>query len=204
MSIVFNFVVIVIVFLIAYWWSNQGFFSGLLHMLAVIIAGAMTFSIWEYLVYDLALGNTGGFDYYLPGLSFVLLFIGILLLLRVGTDQLIDENLKVHPAIDLVGGFSTGAVAGIIAVGMMLIGSGFIQRPHEFLGYKGYGREKVGNANIGQVGDPIWLPADKLTTTFYEWASITGLRPDIGNTPLRQYNPEMYKQGFAPAGYSRG
>ena len=194
MSLVFNFVIIVIVFLIAYWWSNQGFFSGLLHMLAVIIAGAMTFAIWEYLVYDLALGNTGVFDYYLPGLSFVFLFIGLVLIFRVGTDQLIEENLKVHPAVDLIGGFSAGAVAGIIAVGMMLIGSGFIQRPHEFLGYKGFGREKVGNADIGPVGDKMWLPADKLTSTFYEWASITGLRPDIGNTPLRQYNPEMYKQ----------
>ena len=168
MSLVFNFVIIVIVFQITYWWSNQGFFSGLLHMLAVIIAGAMTFAIWEYLVYDLALGNTGVFDYYLPGLSFVFLFIGLVLILRVSTDQLIEENLKVHPAVDLIGGFSAGAVAGIIAVGMMLIGSGFIQRPHEFLGYKGFGREKVGNA--------------------------TGMRPDIGNTPLRQYNPEMYKQ----------
>ena len=164
MHIIFNFTVIVMVFLIAYWWSNQGLFSSLLHMVAVIVAGAITLSVWEFLVWDLALGNTGVFDNYVTGLSFVFVFLGALLLMRVATDKLIEENLKVPPMVDLIGGFALGAVSGILAIGLLLIGTGFLQRPHEFMGYKGYGREKVGDSQIGTVGPKLWLPVDMLTS----------------------------------------
>ncbi|MCH2134379.1 MAG: hypothetical protein MK116_11570 [Phycisphaerales bacterium] len=194
MSAIFNFMIIIMVFLIAYWWSNQGFFSGLLHMAAVIVAGAVSISVWELLVWDLAMGNTAFMDNYISGLSFVFVFVGVLVLLRVGTDRLVPENLSLPPALDMAGGFVTGAVAGILAVGLLLTGIGFLQRPHEFMGYKGYGRSKSGTSEITEVGAKMWLPADWLATGFYELASVTGLRPDIGGTPLRQYNPELYKQ----------
>ena len=150
--------------------------------------------MWEPIVWGLALGNTQFFDNYVAGLTFILIFIAAIALMRIGTDMLIENNLKLPPMADLVGGFATGAVAGVIAVGMMMVGTGFLQRPQEFMGYKGYGRETTGNAEIGPLGPSLWLPADKITTGFYELASVTGLRPDISSTPLRQYNPELYKQ----------
>ena len=35
------------VLLIAYWWSNAGAFSALIHLLCVITAGALAFALWE-------------------------------------------------------------------------------------------------------------------------------------------------------------
>ncbi|MAT81449.1 MAG: hypothetical protein CMJ29_07375 [Phycisphaerae bacterium] len=194
MSIVFNFLVIMMIFIIAYWWSNQGFFSSLLHMVAVIVAGAFTLAIWEFMVWDLTLGNLGFFDYYVYGGSFILVFCGSLLLMRVATDQLAPDDVAVPASLELVGGFAFGAVSGIISVGLLLVGTGFMQRPLEFMGYTGYARQQTGDSDVSQVGSALWIPADYLATSFYEWASITGLRPDISGTPLRQYNPELYKQ----------
>ncbi|MDG2424608.1 MAG: CvpA family protein [Phycisphaerales bacterium] len=194
MSIIFNFLVIMMVFIIAYWWSNQGFFSSLLHMAAVIVAGAVTLSIWEFLVWDMALGNLGAVDNYISGGSFILVFCTTLLLLRVATDKIAPDDVAVPAPVELVGGLAFGAVSGIISVGLLLIGTGFMQRPHEFMGFKGYGREQTGESNVKQIGPALWIPVDYLASNFYEWASITGLRPDISGTPLRQYNPELYKQ----------
>lgn len=194
MSIAFNFLVIIGVILIAYWWSNQGLFSSLLHMAAVIVAGAITISVWELVAWDLALGNLGGFDNYVSGISFVLIFAGTLALLRIGTDQIAPDDVQVSPPIELIGGFSFGAVSGILSIGLLIIGTGFIQRPYEFMGYKGYGRETVGNSKVGPVGPQLWLPVDYLTSSFYELASINGLRPDFSGTPLMQYNPNLHMQ----------
>ena len=194
MSIIFNFLVIMMVFIIAYWWSNQGFFSSLLHMAAVIVAGAVTLSIWEFLVWDMALGNLGAVDNYISGGSFILVFCTTLLLLRVATDKIAPDDVAVPTPVELVGGLTFGAVSGIISVGLLLIGTGFMQRPHEFMGFKGYGREQTGESSVKQIGPALWIPVDYLASSFYEWASITGLRPDISGTPLRQYNPELYKQ----------
>ena len=166
MHIAFNFLVIVGVILIAYWWSNQGLFSSLLHMAAVIGAGAITISVWELISWDLALGNLGGFDNYVSGISFILIFAGTLMLLRVATDRFAPEDVEVNATLELAGGFTFGAVSGILSIGLLIIGTGFIQRPLEFMGYKGYGREAVGNSQIGPVGPQLWLPVDYLTSSF--------------------------------------
>ena len=58
MIIVFNIILLGLIGLIAYWWANQGLFSAILHLLCVIVAGAVAFGVWEPLVYGLLLkGN---------------------------------------------------------------------------------------------------------------------------------------------------
>ena len=46
MIVLFNILIIGIVLLIAYWWMDQGFFSSMLHLLAVIAAGCLAFAFW--------------------------------------------------------------------------------------------------------------------------------------------------------------
>ena len=194
MHIAFNFMIITMVFLIAYWWSNQGLFSSMLHMAAVIVAGALSISLWEVVTWGLAMGNLGPVDNYIPGISFILIFVGTLALLRVASDRVAPDDVAVAPSLELFGGFTLGAVSGILSIGMLLMGIGFIQRPLEFMGYKGYGRETVGNSKIGSIGPQLWIPFDQLTSDFYELASINGLKPDFSGTPLKQYNPDLYMQ----------
>ncbi|MCH2149191.1 MAG: hypothetical protein MK095_07135, partial [Phycisphaerales bacterium] len=66
MSIILNLLIIGLVLLIAYWWSQQGFFGALLHLLAVIVAGALAFAFWEPIAIDVLLGG-GTFDGYAMG-----------------------------------------------------------------------------------------------------------------------------------------
>ncbi len=40
----FNLLIFAMVGLIGYWWANQGVFSGLLHLLCVVVAGAIAFA----------------------------------------------------------------------------------------------------------------------------------------------------------------
>ena len=47
--------------------------------MAAVIVAAITISVWELVAWDLALGNLGGFDNYVSGISFVLIFAGTLL-----------------------------------------------------------------------------------------------------------------------------
>ena len=52
-----NILIIGFVVLIAYWWANQGVFSALLHLIAVILAGAVALAVWEPLTTVLLTGN---------------------------------------------------------------------------------------------------------------------------------------------------
>ena len=45
-----------------------------------------------------------------------------------------------------------------------------------------------------QIGGSLWLPVHKLTSDFYEMLSRGSLYPYFNNTPLAEYNPELYKQ----------
>ncbi|MHC4141812.1 MAG: hypothetical protein ACYSUF_08025 [Planctomycetota bacterium] len=45
--IIFNILCIAMVLLIAYWWANQGIFSAIIHLLCVIIAGALALAFWR-------------------------------------------------------------------------------------------------------------------------------------------------------------
>ena len=50
MLIGFNILLVALVLFIGYWWGNQGFFSSVLHLLCVIVAGGIALAVWEPLV----------------------------------------------------------------------------------------------------------------------------------------------------------
>ena len=64
----FNLALIGLVLLIAYWWANQGFFSSLLHLICVIVAGTIALAVWEPVTVNLLLSG-GMFDNYAWGVS---------------------------------------------------------------------------------------------------------------------------------------
>ena len=88
-----NIVLIAMVAMIAYWWANQGLFSAIIHLLCVIVAGAIALAFWEPVTVGLLLrGNA--FDNYAWGVSLVGLFVAVLLLLRLATNKLIPALSK--------------------------------------------------------------------------------------------------------------
>lgn len=187
---VFNIIVVTLVLLIGYWWANQGLFSAILHLLCVIVAGAITLAFWELLTVRVLLrGNT--FDNFAWGVTFVGLFVVSLFVLRLATNKLIPANVNLPHWANLTFGFPVGLAAGVLSMGMVMIGIGFVQSHREVLGYIGYARS-VQTGRVERLkGNTIWLPVHRWTDEFYSWLSVTSLRT---RQPLRHYNPALYKQ----------
>lgn len=183
----FNIVVILIVLLIAYWWANQGLFSALLHLVCVVAAGALALAFWEPLTVHLLLRGTW-FDDHAWGVSLIGMFAIVLFLLRLAFDRLAPANVDLPNAVNLTFGGLVGAAAGVLTVGILLIGAGHIQSDREIAGFRGDGRERGGR--IAAINE-LWLPTHRMTSDFYEFLSAGALST---NTPLKQYNPRLYQQ----------
>lgn len=191
MFILFNIVLILLVALIAYWWANQGLFSAFLHMLCVIVAGAIAIGAWEPIVVNFLL--TGGwFDDYAWGITLVGVFSVALFILRMGMDKLAPSNVNFPEWANYVFGGAFGAFAGILSIGIVVIGGGFMQSHQEIAGYLGYGRARGGE--VGPIGPQMWLPIHKWTNDFYSYLSVGALYPTLGGAPLRHHNPELHRQ----------
>ena len=193
MSIILNLLIIGLVLLIAYWWSQQGFFGSLLHLLAVIVAGALALAFWEPIAIDVLL--TGGtFDGYAMGVTLAGLFAIFLGILRGVSDSIIKANININHSTDLVLGGVLGLFSGILTIGFTLVALGFFHGPHDLMGYQGYGRERGRPGVMTQMGPTLWMPVDRWTNRFYDWLSVSTLYPGISGAPLKQYNPDLFKQ----------
>ena len=189
MIIIFNITIIGLVLLIAYWWSNEGLFSSLLHLICVIMAGAIAFSLWEPIT--MAMMSGGGFDNYAWGIVLIGVFAISLLGLRVASDKIIPANLYFPQWANTAIGGLLGLAAGVLTIGICIIGSGFVQSTNELMSYRGTGRDENARSEIKKIGDPIWLDVARLTSNFFGVLSVGTLYPDISGGPLKQYNPKL-------------
>jgi hypothetical protein len=189
MSAIFNLVVVGLVLLIAYWWANQGLFSSLLHLVCVIAAGAIALAIWEPLVAGLLLQGSF-FDNYAWGVGLIGPFAILLLIFRIALDKSIPANVDLPRWADLTFGGLAGAGSGVLTVGLLVIGCGFIQSAPEVMGFTGYARSRDRGSQIGEV-QSMWLPVHTLTNSFYSFLSAGSLYPTFNDTPLNQYYPDL-------------
>ena len=188
MTIIFNILIIGLVLLIAYWWANEGLFSSILHLVCVVVAGTIAFSVWEPI--SMRMMSGGAFDNYVWGIALVGVFCGALLVLRVAADKLVPANIK-FPAWANIGiGGLLGAGSGVLTIGVCLIGSGFLQSTNEIMGYQGTARNKS-TGLIEKVGEPIWLDVSQFTSSFFSTLSLGTMHPDISGGPMALYNPKV-------------
>lgn len=198
-----NIILILVVLLIAYWWANQGLLSSFLHLLCVIMAGAIAFAFWEPLVAGLLLRGTF-FDDYAWGIGLVGLFLAALLALRLSLDKLIPGNIRLPDWANLAFGFVLGIGSGILTIGILMIGSGHLQGHTMVFDYQGYGRD-FRTGRIEEVGDQLWVPFDRLTNRFYDHLSVTALHPTFSGAALAHTNPNLYRQAsLLRDSYNRG
>ncbi|MFT4593863.1 MAG: hypothetical protein ACI9JK_001581 [Phycisphaerales bacterium] len=191
MFIIFNIAIVGLVLFIAYWWSNEGLFSAVLHMVCVITAGAFALALWEPLTMWIMSG--GSFDNYAWGFSLVGVFAITLLVLRVASDKIAPANIQFPSWANLAFGGAAGFVSGVLSVGICLIGAGYVQSTNHIMDYRGTARAEAGN-EIEKVNAP-WLDVTYLTSAFYSKLSVGTLHPDLfGGMPLQQFNPRMDEQ----------
>ena len=188
MLFVLNITVIALVLLIAYWWATQGAFSAIIHLLCVIVAGALALAFWEPLTMGLLLRGSG-FDVYAWGVSLVGIFVVALVGLRLLTNKLLPSNVDLPRWANLALGFPVGAIAGVLSIGMLILGAGHVQSERQVLGFSGYAR----STRDGKVMElqRLWLPCHQITGVFYSWLSVNALS---SGQPLRQYSPDLYRQ----------
>ncbi len=200
MITILNITVIAMVLLIAYWWATQGAFSAIIHLLCVIVAGALALAFWEPLTMGLLLRGTD-FDVYAWGVSLVGIFVVALLGLRLLTNKLLPANVNLPRWANLALGFPVGAVAGVLSIGILILGAGHVQSESQVLGFAGHAR----STRDGKVKElhRLWLPCHQITDVFYSWLSVNALR---SRQPLRQYSPDMYRQaaGLVRDTFKRG
>ncbi len=186
MFIVFNILVIFLTVLIAYWWATQGLFSAIIHLLCVVVAGAIALAAWE----PLAMSMLGGrwSDGFVWGVSLVGVFVVVLFVLRLATNKLVPNNLHLPHWADLAFGGPVGFAAGVLTIGILILGAGQVQSNRTLLGWVGWGRSSR-DGSVKAIQD-LWLPCHRLTGAFYELLSVGAFST---STPLRDYNPELYR-----------
>ena len=189
MHVVFNILIIGLVAFIAYWLANQGVFSAILHLLCVIVAGAIALAIWEPLAFAALVKGSSGFSNYGWGVTLILSFALLMFLLRLALDRLAPANVKLPNWANLAFGLPIGAAAGILTLGIFVIGAGFVQASDSLIGFRGWARG-ARSGNIESI-NTLWLPVHKFTDDFYSWLSVTSMSTP---RPLRHYYPELYKQ----------
>ncbi len=184
---ILNLIVIVFVLLIGYWWANQGLFSAVIHLLCVIVAGAIALAFWEPIGVGLFMKGSW-FVSYAMGVALVGTFAVTLFVLRLASNLLIPGNLEFPKWANLAFGYPVGLFAGVLTMGITVIGVGMLQSQRSMLGFVGEGRS--GSGTVTTLSS-MWVPVHKLTAEFYGQMSVGALS---SSAPLRQYNPDVHLQ----------
>ena len=110
-------VAIILVLIIAYFHYVQGFFSATLSAIIAILSAVIALSYFEPLarMFNGKAGDQG------EALVLVALFAVVYTILRVIFDAAVPGNLRMPVLLDKVGSGVAGAVAGIFAVGILII-----------------------------------------------------------------------------------
>lgn len=164
-------IVVAIVLLIAYWWANQGLYSALLHFLCVVVAGAIAFALWEWVTVTFFLRGIR-FDEYAWGVTLIGLFAILLFALRLVADKFAPNEPRMPTALNYGLGAVFGLGAGILSVGVVLTGWGFIQASTDILGYEGFRRSQQASGQPTQT-QPNLPPTLILNATELVFGSLS-------------------------------
>lgn len=185
-----NILVIVIVLALAYLGVLKKFFSSLLHMACVVVAGAIAFAFWEPLsILILDKAPSRGFfefiEYSSWAIGLVIPFAASLAILRVATDKLAPANAVAANVPDAIGAGLCGAITGIITAGILVTAVGTMQFKSDEFGYKPV---RYTGASLQRTSS-LMLPVDQLVGKFYAQTSETTF--STGN-PLARWRPEPW------------
>jgi hypothetical protein len=199
---ILNLAVILIAGIIAYIWSARGFFSAFLHMLCVIVAGALAFAAWEPLALWILSNDTSQGGSYVDvawGVALAVPFALILTVIRVACDKIVPFNLDFDGTANLVGGIACGAIAGTITAGMVVLSVSFLRMDTAILGHRPM-QYASGGGSLERK-ETLIFPADRLTAWFYQTLSNSTLVPPSSDSEGRPYSlgrmhPELADEGW--------
>jgi hypothetical protein len=187
--VVLNLLILGLAALIAYWWASQGAFSALLHLLCVIAAGVLAFAVWEPVAIKvLGMGALSNFAW---GIGLLAPFALFLFVLRLATDRLVPANLNFPQSVNYLVGGGLGAAAGVITMGIVLIGAGLLQSERAFMGYSGWIRSSNSQGRPADTGGGLWVPVHSLVADFFGTLSAGSFAPETGTATLKNRQPNL-------------
>tara|TARA_R110000782_G_scaffold101029_10_gene187572 strand:+ start:68684 stop:70507 length:1824 start_codon:yes stop_codon:yes gene_type:complete len=197
---IFNILIVGLVLGLAYAWMVRGFFSAFIHLLCVLVAGALAFAVWEPASYFIiGLSPDRGFLSFLEsaawGLGLILPFSVFLLVARFATDKIVGANLKNASAVDYAGGAVCGLGVGVLTAGVFVIGIQGLRLPTN-MGYRPvwYTEDRAGGAGSLTVTDSLWIPADRITAGVYRGLSSGSMSAE---NSLDKWYPDLVSTAFA-------
>lgn len=161
-----NIIAILVVLGVTYLWLIRGFFSAFIHLLCVIVAGAIAFAVWEPLAFWI-LGSTdphGIFAGTAWGVALGLPFAITLIVLRIVVDLLIPANAVIASGPNYAGGAVCGLIAGLIASGFVVLSTGFMRVGSAVMGYQPIAYAANGSL---QRESKLWVPTDVLVSKLF-------------------------------------
>lgn len=182
---ILNLVVIAFILAMAYWWSLQGFFSAFLHMIIVIVAGAVAFAAWEPLAF-LVMGFQPMIAW---GVALILPFLVVLIVLRIVSDRTIRKNVQFPNLVNNILGGVCGAVAGVLTAGITVLGIGFLPLPSSLAGYEPYVIASGGQVTPG--GTDLWIGVDDIAGSVFGGLSNGAFS---SSAPLATHQPDLASQ----------
>lgn len=179
-----------LVVVIALAWLRFGFWNGFLHMMCVLVAGALAFALWEPASMFLLGTDQGWLQDSAWGLGLALPFVAILLVIRIACDKIIPSNVHFDSLGNIIGGGVTGFISGTISVGILVISVNSFRVETDFMGYQPVQYES------GQLvkKDGLLYPVDTLTAGFYSTLSGGSFLPSDGET-LAKWRPQAAMMG---------
>lgn len=195
----FNLLILVEVLALTWMWSTRGFFSSLLHLVCVVIAGAVAFAFWEPIAIALLpIIPSTGFIGFLEGIVWTIAllvpFALTLAILRFGTDALVKGNVKLPAAVDYLGAGVCGVTGAMITAGLIVIAFGYLRMEADAFGYKPLGYASGATSGSLERRGGTWVRAEKFTAGFYGMLSKSTLST---STPLGTYYPDLDVAGYA-------
>jgi len=181
-----NLLIIVFILLAALWFSNQGLFSALLHLIVTLCAGALAFAFWEPLTIGFLIDRMPELAW---GVGLLVPFIAALLLIRVVLDMLVPGNVQFHNLVDMIGGGGVGILSAILAGGVLMIGLQFISG-FDIGGYKPYSISVNGKPERTET---LWVPVDQMAGTMLTQLSGGPFLPWSGKS-LGVYQPNVVER----------
>ncbi len=169
---ILNLLLIIFLGLMAFYWGSvQGLFSGLLHLIAVIVAGALALALWEPLVLGFLIHRMPEMAW---GLGLAGPFILLLAIIRFSMDRLMLANMQFMSIINIIVGGVFGIASGILTAGLILISISMLPLQDDFMGWQPMVLDQKGKAVANPEGQ-LWVPVDRMTSGFYDSLSAGAL-----------------------------
>ncbi|MCC5829911.1 MAG: CvpA family protein [Phycisphaeraceae bacterium] len=179
MQIILNLGVVAFLVGMTFFWGIQGALSALLHLVAVVVALAITFALWEPL--SLRLVETGALlALNAWGVSLLATFALTMGLLRFASNKAVQKNIHFSQAVNQVVGGVFGLAAGILTAGFIFIAVSFLPIAGDIGGYDPLKVELDGRIAENPEGG-LWIPVDRWAGNFIAMMSNGAMR---GGRPM--------------------